>query len=149
MQVVAKDNRHFGVQNVTPEDVKGLIEFAGHQIASVHFVKRSTGELRKMSYRLHVTNPTHAKSPKSVATKFDGKFHRAPDGKFTVAPQKRISARKQVESQNAQMTVFDVNKVVEQDGQKVRGAWRTVPLDQVVRIVAAGITYEIMSYKKV
>ena len=136
-----------GLQKATPEDVRNIMEFAGNQIGSVHFVKRSTGELRKMAYRLHVQAPTYAKAPKGSTVKFDGKFHRAPDGKFASSPEKRIAERKHVDSKNNQMTVFDVNKVTKSEESQTRGAWRTVPLDSVSRIVVNGITYEIMSYK--
>ena len=67
--------------------VRSVISSAGSKIASVHFKKRTNGELRKMAYRLHVQNPTVAK---------------APIGK---------SNTKNKDKDNLQMTVFDVNKV--------------------------------------
>ena len=46
--------------------------------------------------------------------------------------------------ENGQMTVFDVNKVVRKDGEVIgRGAWRTVPLENVVRICVNQKVYSI------
>jgi hypothetical protein len=44
---------------------------------------------------------------------------------------------------NVQMTVFDVNKVVRNKDNEIvgRGAWRTVPLENVERVVANGVEY--------
>ncbi len=141
MQVIVKGRMHLGVQNATPEEIKGLMEFAGNKIGSVHFIKRSTGELRKMCYRLHVQAPSHANAPKSSKIKFDGQFHRDESGRFAISKNKLIASRKRLNEANDQITVFDVNKVTDE----ARGAWRTVPLDQVKRIVADGVTYDIES----
>ena len=104
------------VTNDSPSNIRRIIESAGNQMGSVHFIKRSTGTLRKMSYRLHVTNPKFAKKPSGHKVVND------------VA--------------NDQMTVFDVNKPVKKDGEVIgRGAWRTIPLENVCRIVAGGKTY--------
>ena len=105
----------------SPENLRKVIESAGNQIGSVHFIKRSTGELRKMSYRLHVTNPRYAKKPM---------------GKKVID-----------DVANTQMTVFDTNKVIKdkETGEVIgRGAWRTIPLENVVRITAGGKTYLIL-----
>lgn len=108
--------------------VREKIEEAGTTIGSVHFNKRKNGELRKMSYRLHVTNPSVASVP----------------GK------KRTSNRskKSIDKDNNQMTVLDSNKVVRDKTGKVigRGAWRTVPLENVVRIKNKGKEILIKQY---
>ena len=106
-----------------PERIRQIMLSVGGQIGSVHFLKRKTGELRKMSYKLHVTNPSVAKAPKGN----DG-------GK-----------RKKVDSKNAQMTVFDVNKVVrDKDGAIIgRGAYRTVSLENVIQVTVKGKVYKI------
>ena len=102
--------------------VRSIISSAGSKIASVHFNKRSNGKLRKMAYRLHVQNPTCAK---------------APIGN---------SNTKDKDKDNLQMTVFDVNKVnKDKDGNVIgRGAWRTIPLENVVRVCVDGTVYECM-----
>lgn len=105
----------------SPENLRKVIESAGNKIGSVHFIKRSTGKLRKMSYRLHVTNPRYAKKPM---------------GKKVID-----------DVANTQMTVFDTNKVIKdkETGEVIgRGAWRTIPLENVVRIAAGGKTYLIL-----
>ena len=49
-----------------------------------------------------------------------------------------------MDAKNDQMTVLDVNKVVYKDGAVVgRGAWRTIPLENVERICNKGTTYVI------
>lgn len=153
MQLVVKGNNHYSIQNATLNDVKGLIERAGNQIGSVHFVKRSTGELRKMAYRLHVTNPTNVKSPIKEVKSYvynhptSGALLQFRDtkGRFTVSPEKRIATHNKVQESNGQINVFDVNKQVIKDGKKVRGAYRTVPLEGVQRVVVNGVTYDIDS----
>jgi len=101
---------------VTPSEVRTIMRKAGTKIASVHFEKRSDKSLRKMCYRLGVTNP------------------------------------KTVDSTNNQITVYDVNKVVrnrdgeieyDENGKQQRGAWRTVPLENVTRVCVDGVTYQI------
>ena len=108
--------------NPPVEWVKEQIENAGTTIGSVHFNKRKSGDLRKMSYRLHVTNPSTAKTPSGKKGK-----------------------KKDIDQKNRQMTVLDANKVVRDKEGKVigRGAWRTVPLENVVRISNKGVVYEI------
>jgi hypothetical protein len=112
---------------VNPEDVEVLLRKAGNKIGSVHFEKRTDKSLRKMCYRLHVKNPKNANAPKG-------------------------NNRKGVNKRNKQMTVYDVNKVIrnkakeiqyDENGKQQRGAWRTVPLENVVRICVDGITYKI------
>jgi hypothetical protein len=116
-QVVLKD--------VDPEEMRTLLQQAGNKIGSVHFKKRSDDSLRKMCFRLHVKNPSAAKRPKGTN-------------------------RKNISVANTQMTVFDVNKVLRNrqneilftdEGKQQRGAWRTVPLENVVRACIDGVTY--------
>jgi hypothetical protein len=115
--------------NVKPTEVEALLRKAGSKIASVHFKKRSNNELRKMCYRLGVTNPSSASRPKGGN-----------------------ASRKDVNKKNRQITVFDVNKVCrdrsgnikyDDTGKQLRGAWRTVPLEKVTRVCVDGVTYEI------
>ena len=111
-------NKMNKVISTNPKEIRNVMELVGSRIGSVHFRKRKDGSLRKMSYRLHVKNPTVANPPKG--TQHGG-----------------------VDVLNAQMTVFDCNKVIHsKDGNIVgRGAWRTVPLETVERVVANGVTY--------
>ena len=89
----------------------------------------SNNELRKMCYRLGVRNPTSASRPKGGSQN-----------------------RKAINKKNKQMTVFDVNKVCrdrqgnikyDDDGKQLRGAWRTVPLENVIRVCVDGVVYQI------
>jgi hypothetical protein len=103
--------------------VRSLIESAGNKIGSVHFRKRSTGELRKMAYRLHVRNPSTAVAP------FTG----------------QIGATKMKDKDNLQITVLDVNKIVKKDNEVIgRGAWRTIALENVERVAVGGEVYKII-----
>lgn len=118
--------------------VKEKIEAAGTTIGSVHFTKRENGELRKMSYRLHVTSPSVAKAPKGIKKICACGRSNCQVGPFTkiVAPQNR----KAINTANNQMTVLDANKVVRDESGNVigRGQWRTIPLENVLRIKAKG-----------
>jgi hypothetical protein len=103
----------------SPDRIRQIMEMAGGSIGSVHFRKRRTNELRKMCYKLHVKSPSVAPTPKG-------------------------NSRKGIDKKNDQMTVFDVNKVVRKDGEIVgRGAYRVVPLENVVRICVKGKIYQI------
>ena len=122
LQDIANDSGYIVLNKPTNDDIRDIIESAGNKIGSVHFIKRSDGSLRKMSYRLHVTNPSIAKKPSG-----------------------RDRNRTATNQTNNQMTVFDVNKAVRKDGKVVgRGAWRTIPLETVTRIVAGGKKYCIL-----
>jgi len=105
----------------SPERVRQIMNSVGSRIGNVHFIKRSNGELRKMSYRLHVKNP---------------KVGNAPKGKRDT---------RATNLSNNQMTVYSTNDVVKDKAGNVigRGAYRTVPLEGVVRVVAGGRVYEI------
>jgi hypothetical protein len=112
--------------------IRAKILEAGSKIGSVHFYKRSTGELRKMCYRLHVTNPSVVKKPNEKS-----------DDTIINIVDKYIRAA--TDNNNDQMTVYDVNKVVRDKNGNIigRGDYRTIPLEQVVRIVSNGKIYRI------
>ena len=104
-----------------PDKIKKVrqeIKSAGNTIGSVWFRKRSNGELRKMCYRLHSSKPTYASSP-------TGKRH-----------QKNVAK----DADNLQMTVLDCNKVVRDKKGRIAGraAWRTIPLENVIRTKIRG-----------
>jgi hypothetical protein len=131
-------------KDATPDDVRSIMLKAGSKIGSVWFCKRSDGSLRKMCYRLGVSNPSHASQVKRDRCKYCGRHNCA-----TIRAKHQ---RKQADMRDkGLMTVFDVNKVVRdkdgnvvyKDGHMCRGAWRTVPLDGVTRVCAGGTVYEI------
>ena len=99
--------------------VKKLILSAENTIGAVSFIKRSNRQLRNMSFRLHVKNPSYAPKPVMGKSKW----------------------KKDLE--NLQMTVLDVNKVIRDSAGKIigRGAYRTVPLENVVGVVVKGRSY--------
>ena len=107
--------------------VRDIILSAGNQIASVWFRKRSDGSLRKMAYRLHVANPTYAPTPNSTSFK----------------------KRKAKDSDNQMITVLDVNKVIRsKSGRRKgkicgRGAYRSIPMENVIRVCVKGEIYRI------
>ena len=107
--------------------VKKIIESTGNQIASVWFRKRSDGTLRKMAFRLHVTNPTYVSVPRGDSAK----------------------PRKVHDYKNMQITVLDVNTILRAKSGKRkgkicgRGDYRTIPLNNVVRLCVRGKKYKI------
>lgn len=107
--------------------VRRLIQSAGNTIGSVHFRKRSDGSQRRMCYRLHAQKPTYAPTPQG----------------------KGEQKRRAHDSDNMQMTVLDVNKVLRaKSGRRKgqisgRGAWRTIPLETVERVKVKGTIYKI------
>lgn len=109
--------------------VKAILLEAGNNIGSVHFIKRSDGKLRKMTYRLHCVHPSVASIPGS--------------GKNKDKKGKKILDRKVVNLKNDQLTVLDTNKVVRNSSGEIigRGSWRTIPLEGVVRVAHKGIIY--------
>jgi hypothetical protein len=136
-----------------PNDwVREVIENAGNKIGSVHFNKRSNGELRKMSYRLHVQNPSVAAAPKgtnidyvcSVCGRSGQEIIDECKGYLKPVVKTPAKSKKDIDASNNQITVLDTNKVVRKDGEILgRGAWRTVPLENVVRVRNGGTTYTI------
>lgn len=117
MQIVQSKSVNDRIQKV-----RKLIESTGNKIGSVHFIKRSDGTKRKMSYRMHVSKPTYATKPTG------NKDTRSKD----------VS--------NNQLTVFDVNKVRYNKRGKMngRGDWRTIPLENVVRVAVNGEIHKII-----
>jgi hypothetical protein len=105
--------------------VRSLIESVGNRIGSVHFIKRSDGKKRRMSYRLHVRKPSYARKPEG----------------------KRFLKTWTKDSDNLQLTVFDVNKVLYNKNGKMngRGDWRSIPLENVTRVAVNGEIYRIKS----
>ena len=101
--------------------VKRLLLSAGNQIGSVHFHKRDSGDLRRMCYRLHTRNPSYASKPAGKKVLKDSDYN--------------------------QITVLDVNKVRynRRGGMNGRGDWRTIPLENVIRICVNGEKYRIRS----
>jgi len=116
--------------------IRETIEKAGTTIGSVHFRKRSDGKLRKMSYRLHVKNPSVALAPKGLKEVGEDSSKHSVTYKIS---------RKIIDRENNQMTVFDANKVVRGDDGAIlgRGAWRCISLENVIRIANKGIVYTI------
>jgi len=123
--------------------IRETIEKAGTTIGSVHFRKRSDGKLRKMSYRLGVKNPSFASAPKGLKEVGEDEvayktYKLCKDATYKIS-------RKVIDRENNQMTVFDANKVIRgEDGAILgRGAYRTIPLENVERISNKGIIYTI------
>ena len=106
--------------------VKRLIESVGQKIGNVHFIKRSTGTKRRMCYKLHVKAPSYANVPKGdKSTKSNSK--------------KKTDYRTKI--------VFDTNKLLyNKRGNLVgRGDYRSIPLENVIRISVNGTIYKIMA----
>lgn len=181
-----KTKREIIAFNPPVDWVRQQIEAAGTTIGSVHFKKRENGELRKMSYRLHVTAPSVAKAPKgttpttpattiaatTVTTEVCercGKtkavdMNKPRTTECNMGPYKTVTKtvdapvvapvskpkvnKKVVDKANDQMTVLDANKVVRDEQGNIigRGAWRTIPLENVVRIACKGNEYVINRY---
>lgn len=104
--------------------VKGLILSAGNYIGSVHFRKRSDGSKRKMSYRLHVKEPTYTKAPSG----------------------KKSYKRRKMNDENDLVTVFDCNKIKYNNKGRMcgRGEYRSIPLETVYRICINGEIYKVL-----
>ncbi len=101
--------------------MRQIMELAGSKIGNVHFIKRSNGKLRKMSYRLHVRHP---------------KYMNSPSGNVN---------RKAQDKNNNTITVYSTNDLIRDKKGRVigRGAYKTIPLDGIVRVVAGGKVYKI------
>jgi hypothetical protein len=100
---------------------KKLIESAGNQIFSVHFITRGDGAMRKMSCRNHVMKPQYAG---------------VPSGKRQYDPKKYNLA-----------VVFDVNSLRYNRRDKLcgRGSWKSIPMDSITRIKTGGEIYRFVS----
>jgi hypothetical protein len=109
--------------------VKRLIESAGNKIGNVHFIKRSDGSRRRMSYRLHVSKPTYAPVPKGDKGDKGDKGGRV----------KKTDYRTKI--------VFDTNKLRynKKGGLIGRGDYRSIPLENVIRVSVNGTIYKIMA----
>ena len=145
---VVKDMQTVVAWNPPIAWVQQTIENAGTTIGSVHFTKRTNGEYRKMSYRLHVTKPSSASVPKGLTNK--AKDYSSPSTlvKDGITTLKWSLSKKDIDKAHQMMTVLDANKVVKDEQGKIigRGAWRTIPLENVVRIVNKGTEYVIKQY---
>lgn len=99
--------------------LRNILHSVGNKIGSVWFIKKSDGTLRKMTYRVNVETPSHASMPSGKSIK-----------KFTPDV----------------MTVFDVNKIRynSQNEMSGRGEWRSVPLDNIIRMKVNGTIYKIV-----
>ena len=102
--------------------IRSLIGKLGNQIGAVTFKKRSTGELRKMTFRLHVSDPTYASKPKGTRDV------------------------KGINDSNDQITVFDcgVMRYGKKDRINGRGDWRTIPLENVMKLTVNGEKYRFL-----
>ena len=125
-----KDRQVVSLRSPSLVFVKALILGAGNKIGSVHFIKRSDGKLRKMTYRLHCSNPSVASIPGSP-------------GSGKKDERRKVLDRKVINDNNDQLTVLDTNKVVRNSSGEIigRGSWRTIPLEGVVRVSNNGIIY--------
>ena len=106
--------------------VRSLIESVGNKIGSVWFFKRSNGQLRKMSYRLHVKSPKYCPKPTG----------------------KNFLKRQAKDSDNGLLTLFDTNTIrYNKDKNKMvgRGGYKSIPLSSVVRLKINGEIYRIKS----
>lgn len=103
-------------------NVKRLILSAGNKIGSIHFIKRSDGSRRRISYRLHVRKPTYAK-----------------------APSGNNSDRRLRDEKNNLITLFDCNSVRYDKKGRIngRGNWKSIPINNVYRIKVNGSIYRI------
>jgi len=115
--------------NTLPERIKkvrGKIESAGNTIGAVCFEKRTDETQRCMSFRLHVKNPSFA------------------------APPSQDLNRRDIDRENLQMTVLDVDKVIRNTKGKIigRGAYRTIPLENVHRVSVKGVVYSVDKVKR-
>ena len=115
--------------------VKSRIEEAGSKIGNVWFIKRKDNSLRKMCYKIGVSNPKNVKAPKGFKESLPSHGTCVGNGM-----QLTWNKSKYIDEANLQMRVYDVNHVNE-DGK--RGAYRTVPLDRVTRIASNGQVFAI------
>ena len=114
--------------NTLPERIKKVrakILSAGNTIGAVEFIKRTDDQTRRMSFRLHVQSPSFVTRPKKSNNKFK-------------------------DLENLQLTVYDVNKVNRDYRGKIigRGAYRTIPLENVMRISVKGTVYRVEKVKR-
>lgn len=132
--------------------IREKIKSAGTKIGSVYFIKKSDGKLRKMTYRVGVHSPSFAPIPKGKKFKevcvncgiYANKdnVHNDP---YCQGPFKKVWDK---DRSNDIITVLDTNKVVrnKEGNIKGRGAWRSIPLNNVTRICNNGTEYIIQKY---
>ena len=103
--------------------VKSLLMSVGNKIGSVHFKSRTSGKVKRMAFRLHVTNPTYAKKPKG----------------------KKFMERKSRDAEKNLLTVFSTNSLrYDKDGKLCgRGDYRSIPLEGVFRVKVNGVIHRI------
>lgn len=104
--------------------VKKLMNSVGNQIGSVWFYKRSDGSLRKIAYRIHVTHPTYEKEPTS----------------------EKFLYKKAKDSEKNLITIFDTNFIRRNNKKRIcgRGGYKSVGLDNVVRLKVGGEIYRFL-----
>jgi len=118
-------------EKIRVKKAKSLILSAGNKFGSVHFRKRSDGEKRKLSFRLHAQRPTYATTPKGDS----------------------LTSRRDIDAANNMITVLDANKVVRaRSGRRKglisgRGAYRSIPLETVSRVCVNGTIYKLVDLK--
>jgi len=99
------------------EKVRKLMLSAGNRFADVWFLKRENNELRRMTYRLNIKNPSYVKLPNGKG-KVDLKKHQL-------------------------MNVLDCNVVRYNDCGRMSGrtGWKSIPLNRVIRVSVNGVIY--------
>ena len=142
--------------------IKSWVLKAGNKIGSVWFIKKSTGELRRMTYRLHTKNPSAAKQPNSLPTTQDvvttstkeicqvckkekgigcttGPFKTETTQVIVKVPVVKVD-KKIIDDANDNITVLDCNAIArDKDGNKTgRGQWKSIPLANITRIKVNG-----------
>ena len=107
--------------------VKSLLTSVGNKIGSVQFKSRTNGKVKKMAYKLHVTNPQYAKKPKG----------------------KKSMERKSRDAEKNLLTVFSTNSLrYDKDGKLCgRGDYRSIPLEGVFRVKVGGVIHKIVEAK--
>lgn len=154
------------IVHTKPEDIRYLIQELGNNIGSVSFKKRKDGSVRKMAFRLHVKKPKNAKWPfdtqdpnaivgvdtentdtmgAGVTVGSSGMVPVKQGNHTVLMPASLVNPshiiaykRKSVDLSNCQITVFDVNKV---NKDKTRGAYRTIPLENILEMTINGTKY--------
>ena len=116
MQVIETKSKREKVRKVS-----ALMNSIGNQIGSVWFHKRSNGELRKIAFRNHVTKPQYEKEPTG----------------------EKFLYKKAKDAEKDLRTIFDCNVLRYNNKGKLcgRGAYKSLPLDGVVRLKVGGVIY--------
>ena len=119
MQVIETKNKRDKVRKV-----KKLMLSVKNQIGNVHFIKRSDGKKRRISYRLHVSHPQYVKAPGTSNKRYKRDLDIAHD----------------------LLTVYDCACLrYDKKGRlNGRGSFKSIPLDLVTRISVNGGIYKII-----